>query len=260
MLFSAALVVAPTQTPTFVENVGIWVDDHPIVTVVVISSIIFLGGIAITYFVAPHLLGITVAGAAGAVDPLKQLTTQLADAKSEVIVQQGLRVAAEARLGEVSADLDTERVLRFAVQAQANLVNAHTEAAVDAMGVRLREANASVSGLQLQLTQARSLNDTIGVRDSGKQAYLTDLLGKIRLEEVKPSVKMVGGKPILNLSGNCRDFIADHVMDSAQVAHNVIKGTPLQQPLPADVAAKLGANIDPVLNSLLTELIRAMFG
>ena len=213
-LFSAALVVAPTQTPTFVENVGIWVDDHPVVTVVIISSIIFLGSITIIYFVAPHLLGITAAGAAGAVDPLKQLTTQLADAKSEVIVQQGLRVAAEARLGEAQNTIE------------------------------------SLTGQLTEATGALGLNEALRVRHSMYDPYVWDLLVKVKAEG-PGTVHIDRTHLTVDMSVARQELIGQHILDAAQAASNILTDKPLGEVLPEEVVFKFIPLIDTFVKEVI---------
>ena len=52
-------------------------------------------------------MGLAAAGAAGAVDPLKDLATQLADAKSELVVERGLRTAAESSVSEAQNTIES---------------------------------------------------------------------------------------------------------------------------------------------------------
>ena len=109
--WSVAGVVAPTQTQTLLQSANQWVNEHPIVTGVLVASVVLVGALTITYFVAPHLLGITVAGAAGAVDPLKEATKQLAEERKLRTLAEATARETSTRLIEVSSDLASEKAL-----------------------------------------------------------------------------------------------------------------------------------------------------
>ena len=227
------LAVAPASNIGYLENAGIWVQAHPILTTVIIVSVLAGTGLTVTYFFYPHLLGF--ASTASGVTATQLIETQrkskaleeaLVKATTDLAAEQGLRSVAEnavnvleSTLAEKSAEVLMEQGLRVAAQT-ANTV----------LESSLAEKSAEVLMEQGLRVAAQAAKEIVQVKSPAGERLFLEGLTRVLAENPEHLVVKPHGN--ITMSSDRLDVIMSSMTESIQLTLNLLSRKPINTPIP----------------------------
>ena len=249
--FFKGFAAAPVSTISSLENAGIWVQEHPIVTTLIVVSVVAVAGIAVTYMFYPHLLGFASAvGGAGAnqmledqtrlaakasAEALVETTRQLAEANARLALSETSKSLLQTELTEKGSEVIAERGLRVAAETKIGLLQSSL---VDkASEVVAAEAQS------LKLKSALDIKNLLQIKCTEDERFSAHLLTQI-VAENPPQL----GR---GMSMERRLFVLDTFQDSVQVAYNVGNNLPIGTPLAPEVSLQAVNLADACINLTL---------
>jgi len=189
------------------------VQEHPILTTLIVVSVVATAGMAVTYIFYPHLLGF--ASAVGGVGVNQVVEDQ---------IKQAAKASAEA-LAESARQL-----------AEANARLALAESSKNILQTQLTEKSAEVIAERGLRVAAEAAKEFIQIKSPTQEGVFRETLTRVLLEN--PPQVGIDPQEVLRVGVDRTNLLQYSFMDSIQLTHNILLKQPIKTPLPEDMLEK----------------------